>query len=57
MNTSSESFILTVSCPATSGIVAAVTSYLAQQKCYISELAQFDDEYTGRFFLRAVFRS
>ncbi|WP_312495715.1 formyltetrahydrofolate deformylase [Pseudomonas cremoris] len=56
MNTSSESFILTVSCPATSGIVAAVTSYLAQQKCYISELAQFDDEYTGRFFLRAVFR-
>lgn len=51
-----ESFILTVSCPATSGIVAAVTSFLAQQKCYISELAQFDDEYTGRFFLRAVFR-
>lgn len=56
MNTSNESFILTVSCPATSGIVAAVTSYLAQQKCYISELAQFDDEFTGRFFLRAVFR-
>ncbi|WP_028215536.1 formyltetrahydrofolate deformylase [Paraburkholderia mimosarum] len=49
-------FILTVTCPATSGIVSAVTSYLADSGCYISELAQFDDEASGTFFMRAVFR-
>ncbi|WP_414703728.1 formyltetrahydrofolate deformylase [Pseudomonas sp. TCU-HL1] len=49
-------YILKISCPATSGIVAAVTTYLAGQQCYLSELAQFDDEFTGRFFMRAVFR-
>lgn len=50
------SYILTVSCPATSGIVAAVATYLARAGCYISELAQFDDDFTRRFFMRAVFR-
>ncbi|MGY4492274.1 formyltetrahydrofolate deformylase [Pseudomonas sp. TE3610] len=49
-------FILKISCPATSGIVAAVTSYLAGNACYIGEMAQFDDELSGRFFMRAVFR-
>ncbi|MBI6741726.1 formyltetrahydrofolate deformylase [Pseudomonas syringae] len=49
-------FILKISCPATSGIVAAVTSYLAGNSCYIGEMAQFDDEYSGTFFMRAVFR-
>jgi formyltetrahydrofolate deformylase len=49
-------YILKISCPATSGIVAAVTTYLAGRQCYLSELAQFDDEFTGRFFMRAVFR-
>ncbi|MBD8573189.1 formyltetrahydrofolate deformylase [Pseudomonas syringae] len=49
-------FILKISCPATSGIVAAVTSYLAGNGCYIGEMAQFDDEFSGRFFMRAVFR-
>ncbi|WP_298189621.1 formyltetrahydrofolate deformylase [uncultured Pseudomonas sp.] len=52
----STQHILKISCPATSGIVAAVTTYLAEHECYISELAQFDDEFTGRFFMRAVFR-
>lgn len=52
----SQNYILTVSCPATSGIVAAVTSYLAASHCYIGELAQFDDETSGTFFMRAVFR-
>jgi len=56
MNNNSEQFILKISCPATSGIVAAVSSYLAETSCYISELAQFDDEYSGTFFMRAVFR-
>lgn len=49
-------YILTVSCPATSGIIAAVTSLLSDTGCYISELAQFDDEQINRFFLRASFR-
>nr|WP_319527938.1 formyltetrahydrofolate deformylase [Pseudomonas laurentiana] len=49
-------FVLNISCPARSGIVAAVTTFLANQQCYISELAQFDDEVTSRFFMRAVFR-
>ncbi|MDE1169112.1 MAG: formyltetrahydrofolate deformylase [Pseudomonas sp.] len=56
MNTAAPHYILTVSCPARSGIVAAVTTYLADRACYISELSQFDDEFTGRFFMRAVFR-
>jgi formyltetrahydrofolate hydrolase len=49
-----QNFILAVSCPATSGIVSAVTSYLADSGCYISELAQFDDEANSTFFMRAV---
>ncbi|MEE3636466.1 formyltetrahydrofolate deformylase [Pseudomonas sp. AL 58] len=49
-------FVLKISCPARSGIVAAVTTFLANQQCYISELSQFDDEVTSRFFMRAVFR-
>jgi len=49
-------FILKISCAATSGIVAAVTSYLAGNACYIGEMAQFDDELSGKFFMRAVFR-
>src|SRR5450830_1640323 len=36
-------FIIKISCPAVSGIVAAVTTYLADNGCYIGEMAQFDD--------------
>jgi formyltetrahydrofolate deformylase len=52
----SDSHVIRVSCAAASGIVAAVTSALVQNHCYISELSQFDDEESGRFFMRAVFR-
>ncbi|NTY90406.1 formyltetrahydrofolate deformylase [Pseudomonas putida] len=51
-----NAFVLKISCPATSGIVAAVTSYLAENGCYIGEMAQFDDETSSTFFMRAVFR-
>ncbi|MCG2572727.1 formyltetrahydrofolate deformylase [Acinetobacter sp. ME22] len=51
-----EQYVLKISCPAASGIVAAVSGYLASNGCYISEMAQFDDETTGHFFMRAVFR-
>ena len=56
MDTTNEHYILKINCPAASGIVAAITTCLAGQQCYISELAQFDDEFTGQFFMRAVFR-
>ena len=49
-------FIIKITCPAVSGIVAAVTTYLADNGCYIGEMAQFDDDFSGRFFMRAVFR-
>lgn len=52
----STSYTMTISCPANSGIVAAVTTYLSNCGCYISEMAQFDDEFHDRFFMRAVFR-
>ncbi|WP_120430360.1 formyltetrahydrofolate deformylase [Acinetobacter baylyi] len=49
-------YVLKISCPAASGIVAAVSNCLAGNDCYISEMAQYDDEITGRFFSRIVFR-
>jgi formyltetrahydrofolate deformylase len=52
----SKEFVLKASCDAASGIVAAVTSYLAQCSCYISEMHQFDDEDNQRFFMRAECR-
>jgi formyltetrahydrofolate deformylase len=51
-----ETFILTSHCRAATGVVAAVTSYLADRGCYICALEQFDDETTQKFFMRAVFR-
>ncbi|RCW99620.1 formyltetrahydrofolate deformylase [Marinomonas foliarum] len=52
----SKEFVLKASCDATSGIVAAVSSYLAEHDCYISEMHQFDDEESSRFFMRAECR-
>lgn len=49
-------YILKIRCPAASGIVAAISGCLAQNGCYISEMAQYDDETTGYFFTRIVFR-
>ncbi|MEK9680053.1 MAG: formyltetrahydrofolate deformylase [Rhodospirillaceae bacterium] len=52
-----QRYILKLSCPDQMGIVAAVASFLTQQDCNILESAQFDDEGTGRFFMRTVFGS
>lgn len=49
-----QQFILKATCAAKSGIVAAVTTFLSERGCYISELSQFDDPDTNRFFMRAV---
>ena len=52
----STELVLKVTCAATGGIVAAATSFLWNNGCYISELNQFDDENNGRFFMRLVCR-
>ncbi|MBE3640481.1 formyltetrahydrofolate deformylase [Mangrovicoccus algicola] len=47
--------VMTVSCPATTGIVAAVSGYLAEAGCNILDSAQFTDLEAGRFFMRLGF--
>lgn len=56
MQHAQNQYVIKISCPATSGIVAAVASFLAEHQCYISEMSQFDDEISSTFFMRAVFR-
>ena len=48
---------LTVACPSKRGIVAAISTYLAESGCNITDSAQFDDPQTGRFFMRVSFVS
>lgn len=50
-----ERFILTLSCPDRTGIVAAVTGFLAGQHANLVDAAHFNDEHTGRSFVRALF--
>jgi formyltetrahydrofolate deformylase len=49
--------ILTVSCPSTRGIVAAISSYLANRGCSIADSSQFDDLESNTFFMRVSFVS
>ncbi|MFN4154235.1 MAG: formyltetrahydrofolate deformylase [Paracoccaceae bacterium] len=51
------SFALRVQCPSTRGIVAAISAFLAEQSCNITDSSQFDDTGTGNFFMRVSFRS
>ena len=51
-----NNLIFTGTCQAGTGVVAAVTGFLASRNCYICALEQFDDESTDKFFMRAVFR-
>ncbi len=52
-----KSYVLTVTCKSTRGIVAAITGYLAEKGCYITDSSQFDDLQTGLFFMRLTFIS
>ena len=45
-------FCLTVTCPSQRGIVAAISTYIAEQGCNITDSAQFDDADNGQFFMR-----
>lgn len=50
-------FALRIACPSIRGVTSAVASYLSDNGCNISDSAQFDDEYTGRYFMRVSFQS
>lgn len=51
----SNAYILTLSCPDRSGIVHAVTGFLAATGANITEAAQYNDQTTGLFFMRTRF--
>jgi formyltetrahydrofolate deformylase len=51
-----RSMVLTLSCPDTVGIVAAVSGFLASRRCLITEAQHHDDPYTVKSFMRTVFR-
>lgn len=50
-------FALRVKCKSTRGVVAAISTFLADQGCNITDSAQFDDVGTGNFFMRVSFIS
>lgn len=50
-----QSYVLTITCPDTVGIVAAVSGFLTQNDCFITEAAQYGDALSRRFFMRIVF--
>jgi len=53
--TSAPEFILTLSCPDTTGIVYHVTGFLYERGCNVIDSAQFGDATTGLFFMRVHF--
>jgi formyltetrahydrofolate deformylase len=50
-------FVMTVTCPSRRGIVAAISGFLNDHGCNITDSAQFDDQETGNFFTRSTFAS
>ena len=50
-----DAHILTLSCEDRPGLVATVTGFLFENGANILEAQQFDDQDTGRFFMRIVF--
>ena len=52
-----QTFSFTVKCKSTRGVVAAISGYLADNGCNITDSAQFDYQETGNFFMRTGFLS
>ena len=50
-----NAYILKVECPGQTGLVAAISGFLAGRGCFITEMKQFDDRNSGRFFCRIEF--
>jgi len=57
LDPSIHSYVLTMSCPDGTGIVAALTGFIAERGGLITEAAHFVDEYSNRSFMRTTFRS
>lgn len=52
---SKYAYILKVEAAGRKGLVAAISGFLARRDCFITEMKQFDDQSTGRFFSRIEF--
>ena len=48
-------YILNATCDSRIGTVAALSGFLASRQCYITDMQQFDDVLSGRFFTRVNF--
>lgn len=57
MTNAKKNYVLRVACPSIRGVTAEISSYLSNNGCNIRDSAQFDDESTGRYFMRITFRS
>ena len=53
--TKPPSYILTTHCPDTTGIVAAIAGFLAENNGLITEAQHYDDPYANTSFMRTVF--
>ena len=53
----SGSYVITLSCPDTTGIVARISGFLAEAGGWIVEAGYHSDPYTGWFFTRQVVRA
>jgi len=47
--------VLTLACPDRIGLVAAVSGFLADRACFVTDSNHYGDPDTGRFFMRTVF--
>ena len=56
MSRAPDTWILTADCPSVLGTVDAVTRFLFEQDCYVTEHHSFDDRLSARFFIRVEFR-
>ncbi|UFQ97429.1 formyltetrahydrofolate deformylase [Pseudomonas wenzhouensis] len=56
MSRTPDTWILTAHCPSVFGTVDAVTRFLFEQHCYVTEHHSFDDRLSSRFFIRVEFR-
>lgn len=52
-----NSYVLKVESPGSTGLVAAISTFLADRDFFITEMKQFDDQNSGRFFARIEFTS
>ena len=56
MSRAPDTWILTADCPSVMGTVDAVTRFLFEQRCYVTEHHSFDDQRSARFFIRVESR-